>query len=374
MRIAYLGTFFPYGGFDSKYNSELYFELIKNNHINAYTFYKRYPKMFMSDIKVLDKAFIDEHSVPAKRILDSLNPASYIRSADKIIKDDPEIFITKFNSVFFTPALGSIAKKMKEYNIPTLCILNEWYSENISLLKYPLFRFFISQFDGFIVSSELIKEKIQTIIRSPVIDIHPHPIFNNFGDYFNKETARSRIGFNETDKIILYPVLFNQEPDISFIVKLADDLPDDFKIIVLTENQITFNDFSNKVSISPNRNKIRLEYNRIFSSDISEFFEASDIAILKYNQNNDSSMVPLCHNFDLPVITDKNSYYGNIVETYGTGIIVENKTYDNYLSEIQRYFNSRLVSGFVNNIKVAKEDINWKSLANKVNNICEMIS
>ena len=56
------------------------------------------------------------------RIVDSINPASWSRSSDLIIKQSPELLILRFWNPFFAISYGRIIRRVKK-NLPHLKVI-----------------------------------------------------------------------------------------------------------------------------------------------------------------------------------------------------------------------------------------------------------
>lgn len=373
MKIAYLSAFFPYGGFETKFNSDLYFALDKISDIEAFTFYKRYPVSLFPGKKNTEKAVIDAKNIPAKRILDSMNPASYVRSAKKILKIEPDLFITKYSSLFFTPSIGSISKILKDNDIPSICLINHSIKEKPGLGRLTLFKFFLNQFDAFIVNNQSIKDKIMSFRKNAKTDIHPYPFFNDFGENISKNKAKKKLGYEEYNKVLLYPIISKQTSDIVTVFEMFEELPQDFRLVILVDDSTLFTKISQIIRKPEIRNRVRIDYSKFFDHEISVFFSAADLGILLYKDNSFSSLLSLCYNFKLPVIAETNSIYREIIETYGTGLLIEDKNSETIKNEILRYFTTSMIDTFRGNIELAGNDITWDNFAAKIKETYEFI-
>ena len=82
MKIAYLSTFFPFRGGIAQFNALLYRAFEKENQIKAFTFKRQYPAiLFPGETQfVTEGDKVDE--IPAVRVLDSINPFTYLSSAN----------------------------------------------------------------------------------------------------------------------------------------------------------------------------------------------------------------------------------------------------------------------------------------------------
>src|SRR5690349_16719163 len=114
MRIAYLSTFYPYRGGITHFNTSVYHELERENEIKAFTFTRQYPDFLFpgSSQYVIQNDKVEKLS--AVRCLDTINPLSWFSAANTIKEYAPDLLLMKFWMPFFSPSLGTVAKKVKE--------------------------------------------------------------------------------------------------------------------------------------------------------------------------------------------------------------------------------------------------------------------
>ncbi len=100
MKISFLSTFYPYRGGIAQFNALLYRQLEKNHEVSAVTFKRQYPTLLFPGktqfVSTEDKA----DAIPARRVLDTINPLTYIFTAKEIRKTKPEVLLTKYWMTF----------------------------------------------------------------------------------------------------------------------------------------------------------------------------------------------------------------------------------------------------------------------------------
>ena len=116
MRIAYLSTFYPFRGGIAQFNASLYHEFEKaSNEIKAFTFTRQYPGfLFPGKTQYVTN---DEQAdqITSIQLLDSINPITYYKTAQKIKAFDADLLIMKYWMSFFGPSLGTVAKLMPKH-------------------------------------------------------------------------------------------------------------------------------------------------------------------------------------------------------------------------------------------------------------------
>ena len=123
MKISLLSVAPPYRGGISEQSYYLYEKLKDNHSVNIINFKRQYPN-FLFPGKTQYRSSSDAQDRQNHRIVDSINPFSWIR-AIKLLKDySPDLIILRFWNPFFSICHAFILKRIKKY----LC----WITEIIS--------------------------------------------------------------------------------------------------------------------------------------------------------------------------------------------------------------------------------------------------
>ncbi|MHC5865669.1 hypothetical protein ACYT6K_10785, partial [Streptococcus pyogenes] len=79
----------------------------------AFTFSRQYPSvLFPGKTQFVSKDDLNRN-IPVIRILDSVNPFSWNKTAKEIIKYSPDVVLISYWMPFFAPAFGKIAAKLR---------------------------------------------------------------------------------------------------------------------------------------------------------------------------------------------------------------------------------------------------------------------
>src|ERR1700722_4695344 len=117
MRIDYLSTFYPYRGGIAQFNAALYKALGKKHDMKAFTFTRQYPELLFPGKTQYAEKGDNEGDVNALRVLDTINPFTYRKTADAILEFKPDIMITKYWMPYFGPSLGTVAGILKRHGV-----------------------------------------------------------------------------------------------------------------------------------------------------------------------------------------------------------------------------------------------------------------
>ena len=117
MRIAFLSVFYPYRGGIAQFNAHLCEAMGQDGEVRVFNFSRQYPDFLFPGktqyVTEQDKAM----PVESTRILDSINPFSWRRTAREILRWKPDIVVFSYWMSFFAPAFGCVASALRRRGV-----------------------------------------------------------------------------------------------------------------------------------------------------------------------------------------------------------------------------------------------------------------
>ncbi|MBI5324816.1 MAG: glycosyltransferase [Ignavibacteriae bacterium] len=366
MRIAFLSVFYPYRGGISQFNACVFRALEKNNEIRAYNFKKLYPNLLFPG----KTQFVNESDTADKinsfRILNSINPISFIKTAKEIEKFNPDLLLMDYWLPFFAPAFGFISNKLRKKGVSTISILSnviphERKPRDISLTKY-----FLNRCDGFIVLADSVKNDLLTLKPEAKYRQHPHPNYEHFGAKIQKERAREILGIPNEKKIILFFGLIRKYKGLDILIKAIGELPDDYFLLAVGEVYGKEDEYNNLIKESGINNRVKFVNQYISDSEVSPYFSSADVCVLPYRSATQSGIIGIAYHFGLPVITTDVGGLREVVEPFDTGIIIPFADVSILKDNIETYFVNHLYKNFTSNIEKFKQKYTWESFVKEI--------
>jgi glycosyltransferase involved in cell wall biosynthesis len=376
MKIAYLSTFYPYRGGIAQYNAALYNALSALGHdVKPYTFFRQYPELLFPGKSQFVQPDDNAEKIDAERILDTVNPISYVRAANKIKRFEPDIYLTKFWMPFFAPSLGKVAKALRNsdlecYNISILdnVIPHEKRLGDMNFIKY-----FLNNNDGFIVMSEKVKHDLTSLKPDAIYEHQVHPLYDHFGEKKDQKEARQKLGIGEHKRVLLFFGFIRKYKGLDLLIRTLYDLPEDYHLIIAGE---TYEDFSaNQKMIKDLRleDRITLMVRYINDSEVPDLFSAADVCVLPYRSATQSGIVGISYHFDLPLIATKVGGLEEMIGNYQTGIMAERADRESLKAAIFKFFNDGRRDELKKNIAKYKNLATWNSLAAKIESLYDKL-
>jgi len=365
MKIAFLSPFYPYRGGIAQFSDSLYNELRKTNEVKAFTFKRQYPSLFFPGKSqyVLEDDL--NRGVNAQRTLDSINPMSFGKTAHLISEYKPDIFLLSFWMPFFSPSFGRIAGIVKKKNRETkiASILHNVLPHEKRTGDIPLTKYFLNKCSGFVVLNEESKRQLLSIKPEAKYIVHPHPLYDHYGEQADKQEARTKLEISHDKKVILFFGLIRDYKGLDLLIEAMKGLDDSHLLLIAGEVYGKFDKYNELIEKYSLQNKIKLNLKYIPDKELPLYFSASDVCVLPYRSGTQSGIVAVSYHFRLPVIVTDTGGLKEMVEEGKTGLVVSKPEPELLADAIAKFMKIKDNSHFRENIEVFKQTHSWKRFA-----------
>lgn len=366
MKIAYLSSFYPFRGGIAQFNASLYREFEKEHEISAFTFKRQYPDILFPGksqyVSEGDKADM----INSVQVLDSINPLTYFSTANEIKKYAPDLLLMKYWMPFFAPSLGYVAKSLKKSGTKIISILDNVIPHEKRPGDFALTKYFLNRNDGFIVMSEAVKKDLLYLKPDAVYSMHLHPLYDHFGVKLDKNIARQKLELPQNKKILLFFGFIRDYKGLDLLLESMAKLPDDYLLLIAGEVYGDFKKYDEQIKLLKIENKVIKFVRYINDDEVPLFFSAADVCVQPYKSATQSGIAGISYHFDLPMIATDVGGLREMIEPYGTGIIVQKPDVDLLTNSILSYFDGNKERELSKNIGIFKEICSWKSLAREI--------
>ncbi len=367
MKIAILSTFYPFRGGIAQFNALLYRELEKEHETEAYTFIRQYPNLlfpgqtqYVGPDDVADK-------IPAKPILDTINPFTYFRTARKLLKVHPDLVLTKYWMTFFAPSLGFILGRMQG-KTKRISILDNVIPHEKRFFDNILNRYFLRRNDGFIVMSDkVLKDLLSFRPDAKYLRIN-HPVYNQFGLKLDKEIALNNLGLDSTRNVkrLLFFGIIRDYKGLDLLIKAMALLAGDYELIIAGEVYGSFDKYQEIIDHLNLKSKIKLFNHYIPDDQVTNFFSASDVCVLPYKSATQSGIISISKHFEVPIIATDVGGLKESFEHLKSGYLVNEISPLAIAQGIDAFFEKSLDQSCTSYIQTENKENSWESFAKKL--------
>jgi len=360
MRIAILSPFYPYRGGIAQFSMSLYQALTKEHTVKVFSFSRLYPGfLFPGKTQFVGKR-LQAIPAPCERILDSINPFSYGKTAKAIEAYQPDALVIAYWMPFLAPAYGYIARQLRG-KTHIIALVHNAMSHESKFYDKPLSKLFFDQVDGFMVLSEFVKKDLQTLYPNAKYCLQAHPLYNHFGEKQDRKTACKTLKLNPDKKTLLFFGMIRDYKGLDWLLQAMSFLDNSYQLVVAGESYDDFDKYQQIIDVSLAKDRIRVFNQYIDDEDVPILFSAADAIVLPYKSATQSGVIPVAYHFEVPIVATDVGSLKDTVETAGTGIICHPQI-ESIAEGIQKLF-SEGTEKFIANIRVEKQKLSWKVFA-----------
>jgi D-inositol-3-phosphate glycosyltransferase len=367
MRIAYLSTFYPYRGGIAQFNAALYKALGQRHEMKAFTFTRQYPELLFPGKTQYAEPGDKDGDVDALRVLDTINPFTYPKTARAIMQFKPDMMITKFWMPYFGPSLGTVAGILKKNGVFNLSILDNIIPHEKKFYDKGLTQYFVNRNHAFTVMSKSVGEDLLKFNSNAKYALHPHPIFD-FGEKINKKEAKAKLALNPEESYLLFFGFIRRYKGLDLLLEAfaGDKIKNkNVKLIVAGEYYEDAAFYNDKIKEYGIGEKVILRTDYIPSEMVKYYFCAADMIVQPYRSATQSGVTQIAYHFEKPMLVTDVGGLSEIVPNGKVGYVVQPDAVSIANSINDFYENSREAL-FTSNIKEEKKRFQWDSFARAI--------
>jgi len=366
MRIAILSPFYPYRGGIAQFSAMLYKTLEEEKHtVKAFNFKRLYPDLLFPGKTQYVEEGDNAIPIPNERILDSINPFSYGKTAKAIKAFKPDVLIISYWMSFFVPGYAHVANRMRK-QCKVITLIHNAIPHEPKFFDKPMASVFFKQCDGFIVMSDIVKDDLQLLRPGAKYMLNPHPLYDHFGAKISKEEARIQLNISPDKKTLLFFGLIRDYKGLDLLVDAMNNLDDSYQLLIAGETYGSFDKYQQQIENSSARSRIFVHNQYISDDKIPVFFSAADALILPYRSATQSGVVSIAYHYNLPMMATPVGDFPNSIAVPGTGIISTDISAEAISNGIMELFIPENQASFSAHIAKEKEALSWETLTRKL--------
>lgn len=382
MKIAYLSTFYPFRGGIAQFNALLYRNFEKLNiSVSAYNFTTQYPEFLFPGQTQYSTSEDNADQIPTQRTISSINPISYLQTASKISKEEPNLLLMRYWLPFFAPALATVSKKLKKKGTKSIVIVDNMIPHEKRFFDEVFTKYFLKNTDAYIVMSKSVEKDLLERKPNAKYIFHPHPIYEHFGEKIERKEALEKLGLSEikdieNKKILLYFGFVRKYKGLDLLLEAFKNLDDSYFLIIAGESYLSDNEnkeLQNLLDHHPKKQNIDTRLRYVSDSEVNLLFSAADANVLPYRHATQSGVTAIAFHFEVPSVVTDVGGLRDLIEPYDAGTIAENATPKAIQNAIEELFDKKNEINYGENLRVFKEKYSWENLAKKVLELYEEI-
>lgn len=365
MKIAFLSVFYPYRGGIAQFNYDLYKALIKENEVELFNFSLQYPNfLFPGKTQYLEEGNNDTQS-KNKRLLNSVNPLSYVATAKAIREFEPDILLIGYWMPFVGPSLGTVAAMLKK-NCKVISIVHNAIPHEQKIIDKPFSKYFLKRNHGLIALSKAVEKDILTLYPSASTRVVKHPVYTNFGKALDRVEARNILSVPQEANVMLFFGIVREYKGLKLLLKTVKSLPKNYFLLCAGEVYGDDSEYRELLNHPDLKDRVKFDDKYIADNEVKNYFCAADVNILPYSSATQSGISSIALHFNLPQIVTDVGGLKECIEIGKTGLLVKERNEVSLKATILEYFEKGYRDDFVENMKASSQNISWENMSEEI--------
>lgn len=364
-RFSVFSAFYPFRGGIAQFNARLFRALENKVHINAFTFRKQYPDFLFPGTSQFVTAEDQADAIPAKRIVSTFNPFSYVSGIRNLRKVEPDVFIANYWMSFFGLFLGLFAAFLPK-KVKKVAILHNLVPHEKRFFDAPLNRFFVKRYQGFVVMSDSVEKDLKKMRPDAKVLRVDHPWYDHFGSLMDKKEARRMLKVAVDKKTLLFFGIIRPYKGLDLLIQAFDMLPEDYQLVIAGEVYGSSNEYHQQVANSSGRERIHFINRYISDGEVHVFFSAADACVLPYRTATQSGITATSFHFEVPMVVTDVGGLASIVGDGYMGVVAKEVTPISISNGVKQLFEENNYLQCQENIRKEKEKNTWEAFAQRL--------
>jgi D-inositol-3-phosphate glycosyltransferase len=365
MKIAFIGTAFPFRGGLAAFNERMARAYQnRGDEVKIFTFTTQYPKFLFPG-----KSQFSEDENPSdlniQRVLSSINPFSWFSTANKINKFEADVVIIKFWLPFMGAAFGTVLRRLNK-KIKVICIVDNLIPHEKRPGDKILTKYFLKPVDGFVCMSKSVQADFKHFATKAPVLFSPHPIYN-YGELVSKEQARESLGFDKQAPLLLFFGIIRDYKGLDWLLEAfakSNFKEHKSKLLVAGEfytDKKPYLDIIEKHQLSDH---IILHDKFINDSEVCNYFNACDVVIQPYKHATQSGVTQIAFHFEKPMIVTDVGGLSEIVPHDEAGLVAD-PNIESITNTINSFFENGKKEKYIDGVKNEKSKYSWDIFLDK---------
>jgi len=318
MKLAVLGPCYPFRGGIAHHTTRLVRELRREHEVLFVSYTRQYPELLFPGRSDREPT-PPRDPVQVEYLLDSVNPATWWRTAAAMARFRPQIALFPWWVTFWAPQVVSVATAVKARagaEIVLLC--HNVHEHEPSFAKKLITRNVFRVADRFVVQSQQEADKLRGLLPRAAVTVAHHPIYQDVGGpRVDKAEARARLDIDGAKgPVLLFFGFVRPYKGLDLLLDAMTHLPA-ATLLVVGELWRDAAQVRAQIARLDLGGRVRLVDAYVPDPDVPLYFGAADVVVLPYRSASGSGVAQLALGSSRPmVVTD----VGALAEVVGDGV------------------------------------------------------
>jgi glycosyltransferase involved in cell wall biosynthesis len=368
--VVIIGPAYPLRGGLASYDERLAKAFMdKGYDTTIYTFSYQYPSfLFPGTTQYSTEPAPENISIKVK--INSINPFNWIAVGNELKKFKPDIIVVRYWLPFMGPCLGTILRRVKKNrHTKIICIADNIFPHEKRPGDKAFTKYFLQPVDGFITMSEKVLSDLHQFAKGKPAQFVPHPLYDNFGEKINKETARQKLNIGKEDKVILFFGFIRKYKGLDILLNAMRIINSQFKmqnlkLLIAGEFYEDEKNYKELLSDPLIKDNLIIHTEFIADSMVKYYLCAADCLIQPYRNATQSGVTPLAYHFEIPMIVTNVGGLPSLVPDKKVGLVSEPNA-ESIAEKVKEYFDLG-EDYFLPHLREEKKKYSWEAMIDAI--------
>lgn len=330
-KIVIIGPCYPYRGGIATFIAHLSKKLAGEFEVHLINYSLLYPSFLFPGKTQYDESQNLIFSFPNERMVNSINPMSWYRTAKKVKELDPDLVIIDWWNPFFSFAVkGIITFLGKRFQKRVLIIAENVVSHEGRWIDSFLTKIALGKANAYLALSDKVNEELKPYSGHKRIFKSNLPIYSDF-DTGTQETAdssaaKASLGYTASDYVLLFFGYIRKYKGLDIALEAFPAIKQAIpgaKLLVVGESYDDIAEYEGLIGKLGIAADVQMINEYVPNEAVARYFEASDCVLLPYRTATQSGILNIAYGFTKPVVATNVGGFSEFIQNGRTGILVE---------------------------------------------------
>lgn len=373
MRLALFGPAPPLRGGIVAAQANLYRTLRARGHTMHWTSFQRQYPGFLFPGSSQEGPTAPWLQCPNTRVFVPWDPISWRRTADDLLRFEPDAVIARWWIPFFAVGFHDVLRRVRRRTRVL------WLLDNVvPHERYPLGMWLtaraLRQGHAYIAQSDQVRDDLLQLLphtTAAQMRLAPHPVYD-YGDPDrprpSRAEAREQLDLPPDARVILYFGFIKQYKGLAHLIAAAPALrahwgADGVRVLIVGDVYGDRRPYDDQIAAGGADDIIRFHGEYVADDEVERWFVASDLVVLPYVSATQSGIVQIAWNYDKPVVTTRVGGLPEVVTDGKTGFLVPPSDPDAIAAACIRFFDEDHGEAMAREVRAAKVGYSWENQA-----------
>jgi len=354
-KIVIIGPAYPYRGGNSLFVSYVSDSLKMKFDVKVINYKLLYPSLLFPGTTQFDRSNVLIKKTENERIINSINPFTWIKAAIKIRKEKPDLIVFDWWHPFFSFCHFTISFLVKKgFKNKILFITENFISHEGHLIDKLLTKIGLKNASAFLALSNKVEKELRSSNYQKRIYRSELPIYECYKPAITSEQTRENFGYMPDNKVLLFFGYVRKYKGLDLLIEAMPDIIREIpevRLLIVGEFYDDPNIYLDRIKELGIGDFVKIINQFVPNEDVGQYYQACDLNILPYRSANQSGILNVSYGFEIPVLVTRVGGLTEFIVEGKTGLIIEPGNPDAIVNGVKEFFNLKEKVDFPGNIR-----------------------